>query len=67
MEWATPTTTRALDTFVKRLRQKIEDDPAHPCRLRTVRHVGYIFDVEPGITMAARSANRTCQTPAAIG
>jgi two-component system response regulator RegX3 len=33
--------TKTLDVHVKRLRGKVEDDPAHPARLLTVRGVGY--------------------------
>jgi len=36
--------TRTLDTHVKRLRQKIEDDPPHPRHLVTVRGVGFRLD-----------------------
>ena len=36
--------TRTLDTHVKRLRQKVEDDPAHPRHLVTVRGVGFRLD-----------------------
>ncbi len=36
--------TRTLDTHVKRLRQKIEDDPAHPRHLITIRGVGFRLD-----------------------
>ncbi|MDE3065297.1 MAG: response regulator transcription factor [Acidobacteriota bacterium] len=36
--------TRTLDTHVKRLRQKIEDDPAHPRHLLTIRGVGFRLD-----------------------
>ena len=35
--------TKTLDVHVKRLRAKIEDDPATPVRLLTVRGVGYKF------------------------
>lgn len=35
--------TKTLDVHVKRLRAKIEPDPAHPVRLLTVRGVGYKF------------------------
>lgn len=35
---------KTLDVHVKRLRQKIEDDPANPTRLTTVRGVGYRFE-----------------------
>ncbi len=33
--------TKTLDVHVKRLRSKIEDEPAHPTRLMTVRGLGY--------------------------
>jgi two-component system response regulator RegX3 len=36
--------TRTLDTHVKRLRQKIEDDPATPRHLITIRGVGFRLD-----------------------
>lgn len=36
--------SRTLDTHVKRLRQKIEDDPASPRHLITVRGVGFRLD-----------------------
>jgi two-component system, OmpR family, response regulator RegX3 len=36
--------TRTLDTHVKRLRRKIEPDPAHPRHLVTVRGVGFRFE-----------------------
>ena len=36
--------TRTLDTHVKRLRQKVEDDPAQPRHLVTVRGVGFRLD-----------------------
>jgi two-component system response regulator RegX3 len=35
--------TKTLDVHVKRLRQKIEDDPHHPVHLVTVRGLGYRF------------------------
>jgi DNA-binding response OmpR family regulator len=41
------TDTRAIDNFVVRLRRYIEDDPANPQRLLTVRGVGYRFIIEP--------------------
>jgi DNA-binding response OmpR family regulator len=37
------TDTRAIDNFVVRLRRYIEDDPANPRHLLTVRGVGYRF------------------------
>jgi two-component system, OmpR family, response regulator RegX3 len=36
--------TKTLDVHVKRLRAKIEQDPAHPSRLVTVRGVGYRYE-----------------------
>jgi len=37
------TDTRAIDNFIVRLRKYIEDDPANPRRLVTVRGLGYEF------------------------
>jgi two-component system response regulator RegX3 len=37
--------TKTLDVHVKRLRAKVEDDPAHPRRIVTIRGLGYKFDV----------------------
>ena len=37
--------TKTLDVHVKRLRSKIEEDPAHPTRITTIRGVGYRFEV----------------------
>lgn len=34
-------TTRTVDNFILKLRQKIEDDPAHPRHILTVHGVGY--------------------------
>ncbi len=36
-------TARTIDNFVNKLRQKIEDDPADPRRILTIRGVGYKF------------------------
>ena len=36
--------TKTLDVHVKRLRAKVEDDPAHPAHILTVRGLGYKFD-----------------------
>jgi DNA-binding response OmpR family regulator len=41
------TDTRAIDNFVVRLRRYIEDEPAHPRHLLTVRGVGYRFVASP--------------------
>jgi DNA-binding response OmpR family regulator len=41
------TDTRAIDNFIVRLRRYIEDDPASPQHLLTVRGIGYRFFAEP--------------------
>jgi len=41
------TDTRAIDNFIVRLRRYIEDDPANPAHLVTVRGVGYRFLPNP--------------------
>jgi DNA-binding response OmpR family regulator len=41
------TDTRAIDNFIVRLRRYIEDDPANPRHLLTVRGVGYRFMANP--------------------
>jgi DNA-binding response OmpR family regulator len=41
------TDTRAIDNFIVRLRRYIEDEPARPRHLLTVRGVGYRFAASP--------------------
>jgi DNA-binding response OmpR family regulator len=41
------TDTRAIDNFIVRLRRYIEEDPARPRHVLTVRGVGYRFVAEP--------------------
>jgi DNA-binding response OmpR family regulator len=41
------TDTRAIDNFIVRLRRYIEDDPANPVHLTTVRGIGYRFLPNP--------------------
>jgi two-component system, OmpR family, alkaline phosphatase synthesis response regulator PhoP len=41
-------TPRTIDNFVQKLREKIEQDAADPEFLKTVRGVGYLFDVPGG-------------------
>jgi two-component system response regulator RegX3 len=36
--------TKTLDVHIKRLRTKVEDDPANPARIVTVRGVGYRYE-----------------------
>ncbi len=45
--WGEPITdTKTLDVHVRRLRQKVEVDPLHPCHIVTVRGIGYYFDAD---------------------
>jgi DNA-binding response OmpR family regulator len=37
-------TPRSIDVYVRRLREKIENDPRHPRYLRTLRGIGYRFE-----------------------
>ena len=41
--------TKTLDVHVKRLRSKIEADPANPAHLITVRGLGYKLEGGPGL------------------
>ena len=36
--------TKTLDVHIKRLRSKIEDDPAEPKLIHTIRGLGYKFE-----------------------
>jgi len=38
-------TPRSIDVYVRRLREKIEPDPRHPQYLKTLRGIGYRFEV----------------------
>ena len=38
--------TKTLDVHVKRLRSKIEPDPANPTRIVTIRGLGYKYERE---------------------
>jgi two-component system OmpR family response regulator len=44
---AADVTTRTIDNFVMRLRKYIEDDPAKPRHLLSVRGTGYRFVARP--------------------
>ncbi len=46
--------TRTVDNFVARLRRKIERDPHHPQRLRTVHGDGYCLALPPDGTSSTR-------------
>lgn len=53
--------TRTLDVHVKRLRQKIEDDPHKPRFLKTVRGLGYKVEEDPGAVSAPVGENRQAE------
>jgi phosphate regulon transcriptional regulator PhoB len=38
---------RSIDVYIRRLREKIEEDPQHPVHLKTVRGAGYLFEIKP--------------------
>jgi DNA-binding response OmpR family regulator len=38
---------RSIDLRVSRLRKKLEDDPAHPVRVKSVWGDGYMLSAEP--------------------
>jgi len=38
-------TPRSIDVYIRRLREKIETDPGHPQYLKTLRGIGYRFEV----------------------
>ena len=40
--------TKTLDVHIKRLRSKIEPDPANPARIVTIRGLGYKYEKNPG-------------------
>jgi two-component system phosphate regulon response regulator OmpR len=41
---------RSVDLRIMRLRKKIEPDPAHPQFIRTIRHEGYVFVPDGGMS-----------------
>lgn len=36
----------SISVYIRRLREKIEDDPSNPHYLKTARGIGYIWDEE---------------------
>jgi len=38
-------TPRSIDVYIRRLREKVEPDPRHPQYLKTLRGIGYRFEV----------------------
>ena len=49
------TDTRAIDNFIVRLRKYVEDDPARPRHLLTVRGIGYRFVPNPDSSIQSPS------------
>ena len=43
--------TKTLDVHIKRLRTKIEDDPAAPARITTIRGLGYRYETDRGVSV----------------
>ena len=41
MRFVTP---RSIDVYMRRLREKIENDPENPAYLKTMRGAGYMFE-----------------------
>jgi two-component system, OmpR family, response regulator RegX3 len=52
-----------IDVYMRRLRRKIERDPARPAYLHTVRGLGYVFRVEPPRAAAANGVVRERNPP----
>jgi two-component system phosphate regulon response regulator PhoB len=40
-------TPRSIDVYMRRLREKIENDPENPSFLKTMRGAGYMFETKP--------------------
>lgn len=49
---------RIVDVYVRHLREKIEDEPNRPVRLKTVRSVGYLWRSQPPTATEAQWAAR---------
>lgn len=48
-------TPRTVDVSIRRLREKIETDPEYPSHLKTVRGVGYLFEINPADSAPSRA------------
>jgi DNA-binding response OmpR family regulator len=38
---------RSIDLRISRLRKKLQDDPTHPKRIKSIRGTGYLLAIEP--------------------
>lgn len=56
---------RTLDTHMRRLRMKLERDPSRPEHLRTIRGIGFRFDLAPVPIRADEPASIRADEPAA--
>jgi len=54
--------TKTLDVHIKRLRSKVELDPANPSRIVTIRGLGYKYESPPRLI---GSSGRRAPAPAA--
>lgn len=36
----------SIPVYVRRIREKIEADPSHPAIIKTIRRVGYVFNLD---------------------
>jgi DNA-binding response OmpR family regulator len=50
-------TPRSVDVYVRRIREKIENDPENPRYLKTVRGAGYRFEIPKAMERAAAAAS----------
>lgn len=57
--------TNRVDVYVRRVRRKIEADPAHPRYLHTVRGTGYVFRAEGELADGQISTPEADGTPLA--
>jgi two-component system alkaline phosphatase synthesis response regulator PhoP len=55
--------TRTLTVHIRWLREKIEDDPDAPCLLRTVRGMGYRFEVPESEPVGSTTSAPALTTP----
>ena len=51
--------TKTLDVHIKRLRSRIEDDPARPKRITTIRGLGYRYEKTPRADLSPTGKGQT--------